>query len=252
MANASLDLGREEAADDLARAAWTYAATIDHHPLMGWARGTQALAAVWDHRYRDAARHAEDGLIHVPAGPGAARLHAISARALSALGDHAQAQTEMKIAQSTLAEAQRDELHGGLAGEFAFNEAKLRYYQALTLVDAKQCAKAETAAEAAIGLYQAVPARARSYGCEALARVQLATARLMGNKLNDAADSLSGIFALKPKLRISSLNHYLDTCRELLRDTAYRSSPAARRLEQQLADFSAASTARALPPANDT
>ncbi len=51
MANASLDLGREEAADDLARAAWTYGQIIDHGPLMGWARGTQALAAIWDQRY---------------------------------------------------------------------------------------------------------------------------------------------------------------------------------------------------------
>ena len=68
MANASLDLGREEAADDLARAAWTYGQIIDHGPLMGWARGTQALAAIWDERYLDAVRHAEDGLAHVPAG----------------------------------------------------------------------------------------------------------------------------------------------------------------------------------------
>ena len=86
MANASLDLGREEAADDLARAAWTYGRIIDHGPLMGWARGTQALAAIWDQRYPDAVRHAEDGLAHVPAGTGAVRLHAIHARALAAHG----------------------------------------------------------------------------------------------------------------------------------------------------------------------
>lgn len=36
MANASLDLGREDAADDLARAAWTYGTIIDHGPLAGW------------------------------------------------------------------------------------------------------------------------------------------------------------------------------------------------------------------------
>ena len=38
MANASLDLGREEAADDLARAAWTHGRVIDNGPRMGWAR----------------------------------------------------------------------------------------------------------------------------------------------------------------------------------------------------------------------
>lgn len=86
MANACLDLGREEAADDLARAAWTHGRIINHAPLMGWARGTQALAAIWDERYRDAVRHAEDGLVHVPAGMGAVRVHAIHARALVAAG----------------------------------------------------------------------------------------------------------------------------------------------------------------------
>jgi hypothetical protein len=35
MGNASLDLGRHEAADDLAGAAWTYGRTIDHGPLSG-------------------------------------------------------------------------------------------------------------------------------------------------------------------------------------------------------------------------
>jgi transcriptional regulator with XRE-family HTH domain len=57
MANASLDIGREDAAADLAMAAWTYGRVIDHGPLMGWARGAQALAAIWEQRYLDAAEH---------------------------------------------------------------------------------------------------------------------------------------------------------------------------------------------------
>jgi hypothetical protein len=72
MANACLDLGREEAADDLARAAWTHARIIDHDPLIGWARGTQALAALWGQRYPDAVRCAKDGLTHLPGGMGVA------------------------------------------------------------------------------------------------------------------------------------------------------------------------------------
>ena len=60
MSNATLDLGLDQAADDLARAAWTYATVIDHAPLIGWARGAQALAAVWDHRYTDALSYTED------------------------------------------------------------------------------------------------------------------------------------------------------------------------------------------------
>ena len=43
------------------------------------------------------------------------------------------------------------------------------------------------------------------------------------------------------------LSEYLETCRELLRTPAYRGSSTARQLDQQLAAFSGASAARALP-----
>lgn len=248
MANASLDLSREEAADDLARAAWTYGRTIDHGPLMGWARGTQALAALWDRRYLDAQRHAQDGLAYVLTGAGAARLHAILARALSANGNHAQAQAAISAAENAHTASHRDELHDGVAGEFAFDEAKLLYYRALTLVDVDDPAKAESAAAAAIDLYQAAPARARSYGCEALARVLLARAQLMRTKLEEAAETLGGVLRLEPPMRISSLSQQLDACRELLHGPAFRESATAHRLQHELADFTTATAARALPP----
>jgi DNA-binding XRE family transcriptional regulator len=247
MANASLDLGREEAADDLARAAWTHGRIIDNGPLMGWARGTQALAAIWDHRYLDAMRHAEDGLAHLPAGVGTVRLHAVHARALAAHGEHVHAAAAMKSAGMARAEEPWDELHDGVGGEFAFDEAKLWYYRALTRADAEDPARAEHAAVVAISLYQAVPARSRSYGCEALARVQLARARLMVGKLDEAVDALGGMLSLDPQMRIGSLNEHLKLCRELLCIPAFRGSSTARQLEQQLAAFSGASAALALP-----
>lgn len=86
MSNAALDLGMSTAADDLARAARTYATVIQHRPLIAWARGAQALTAIWDHRYPEAIAHTEDGLSYLPTGMGAARLHAIRARALT--GQH--------------------------------------------------------------------------------------------------------------------------------------------------------------------
>ena len=175
------------------------------------------------------------------------RLHAIHARALAAHGDRLQVAAAMTAAGEARADAHWDELHDGVAGEFAFDDAKLWYYEALTLADAEDPAKAEHAATVAISLYQAVPARARSYGCEALARVQLARALLMGKKLDDAAEALGGMLSLDPQMRIGSLNEHLEICRQLLRIPAFRSSSTARRLEQQLAVFSGASAARALP-----
>jgi transcriptional regulator with XRE-family HTH domain len=249
MANACLDLGREQAADDLARAAWTHGRIIDHAPLMGWARGTQALAAIWDQRFADAVRHAENGLLYVSAGVGAARVHAIHARALAACGDAGAAGAAMTAAEKARADADadQDELHDAVGGEFAFDAAKLRYYEALALLDSGDPAGAEQAAAEAIALYEAIPARDRSYGCAALARVQLAKAALMGNRLDDAIEALGSVLALDPQRRISSLNDHLDACRQLLGVPGYRSMGTARELEQQLAAFTAASTARALP-----
>jgi len=239
MANASLDLGREDAADDLARAAWTYGTVIDHGPLIGWARGTQALAAIWDHRYADAAQYAEEGLNHVTSSMGAARLHAIRARALAGHHEFREARTAIGAATGASTRGQADQLHNGIAGEFAFGPAKLRYYEALVLNRAGYPADAEIAAEAAISLYQAAPDQARSYGCDALAHVQLATARLMRGDADAAAEAISGLLRLDPGRRISSLSEHIDTCRELLRDPVLRDSPAAGDMSRQLMAFSA-------------
>ena len=153
----------------------------------------------------------------------------------------------MHAAEKALMKADQDELHENIAGEFAFNEAKLRYYESLALLDSGDPAHAEQAAAAAINLYEAVPVRARSYGCAALARVQHARAQLMSNRLEDAAEALGSVLALDPQRRISSLKEQLEACRRLLRVPAYRGSAIARRLDRQLDAFSAASTARALP-----
>jgi hypothetical protein len=240
MANTSLDLGREAAADDLARAAWTHARVIDHSPLMGWARGTQALAAAWGGRYLDAVRHAESGLAEVPVGMSAARLHAIRARALAAGGDFAEARTAIAAAGRARDGASADDFHDGLGGEFSFDGAKLAYYQALTLVDDRDPVALGPAAQTAVRLYLALPARARSYGCEALARVQLARAQLMTGRPSAAAESLAPVLTLDPQKRIGSLSRPLDACRELLAAPAARRSGAARQLDRQLAAYSVA------------
>jgi hypothetical protein len=133
-----------------------------------------------------------------------------------------------------------------VAGEFGFDDAKLHYYEALTLNDASDPDQAEQAATVAVSLYQAVPARARSYGCDALARVQLARAQLMSGKLDDAAQALSGVLVLDPQMRIGSLHQHLQTCQQLLNQPSFRTSATARQLEQQLAAFSSHGAAQAL------
>ena len=80
------------------------------------------------------------------AGMGAMRLHAIHARALAADGDRALARAAITAAGSARADGRRDELHDGVGGEFAFDDAKLSYYQALTELDVEDPAQAERSA----------------------------------------------------------------------------------------------------------
>ena len=113
--------------------AWTYGTIIDHGPLMGWARGTQALAAIWEHRYADAVGYTEDGLDPPAHGrgrrpvardpcPGPGRAPVTSPRR----GPPSSRQGGPR------GPAGRPAAHG-MAGEFAFDTAKLRYYEALVL-----------------------------------------------------------------------------------------------------------------------
>jgi hypothetical protein len=74
----------------------------------------------------------QDGLARLPAGAGTVRLYAIHGRALAAHGERGQAAAAIEAAGKARAEALWDDLHDGVGGEFAFDDAKLWYYQALT------------------------------------------------------------------------------------------------------------------------
>jgi transcriptional regulator with XRE-family HTH domain len=89
----STDLGRPDAANTHARAAWVCANNADHHGLRVWIRATQHTAAFWEHHFLDAARYAEDGLRY--ATTGSAETFLASAHALdlakAGQGDNARA-----------------------------------------------------------------------------------------------------------------------------------------------------------------
>ena len=201
MANACLDLGREEAADDLARAAWTHGRIIDHAPLMGWARGTQALAAIWDQRFADAVRHAEDGLVYVPAGLGAARNHAIHARALAACGDarggprrndgcREGSPTRMRLETSCMT------VSAGSSRSMRRSSGTTRRLPCWTLGIRPGPSRPPPRRSPSTRRFRREPAptAVRRW------RVSSSPGRaLMGNQLEDAAEALGGVLALDPQ-----------------------------------------------------
>jgi plasmid maintenance system antidote protein VapI len=246
MANASLDLGRSLEGDTFARAAWTYGKVTGHPGLMGWARGTQALIAMLDGRLDEAVSYAQDGLTAQRTGMGGARLYSVSARVLATAGREDDARFALTEAQKASERAAPTDLYDELHGEFGFDMAKQRYYEAVTRVQLGQAKEGQISARTAITLFEGRPARERSYGCEALARAQLALAQLMAGELDGADEALQPILRLPRDRRITSLVRYLSAGRQILNDSRFQGSSRARDLDEQLHAFCGAGLPRAL------
>ncbi|GAA2907536.1 hypothetical protein GCM10010517_73910 [Streptosporangium fragile] len=233
MANVSMDMDRRIPADTLARAAWTYGKIAGHPSLMGWARGMQASVALWDRRYGDAARYAEEGLACVRAGSGATRLHMLRARSYALLGRHVEACEALRQA-SDARSAATDELHDEIAGEFAFRPAKEHYYAAVTHLHLGDSAAAIEAARGSLALYASGEPENRSYGCESMASAHLTIAHLMEGDTSGAEEAMAPILALPPDRRISSLGTTLSTGRALL-----SARPGGEQMARQIESFCA-------------
>ncbi|MFF5208335.1 hypothetical protein [Streptosporangium sp. NPDC000396] len=233
MANVSMDMDRRIPADTLARAAWTYGKVAGHAALMGWARGMQSSVALWDRRYADAARYAEEGLTCLHTGSGATRLHMLRARSYAMLSRDREASEALCQAADVRA-AGTDELHDEIAGEFAFLPAKEHYYAAVTHLHLGDSAKAIESARESLSLYASGEPENRSYGCESMASAHLVIAHLMESDSTGAEEAMGSVLALPPDRRISSLGATLGTGRALL-----SSRPGGEQLARQIEGFCA-------------
>ncbi|MBG0824786.1 hypothetical protein HS048_29210 [Planomonospora sp. ID91781] len=234
MANVSMDMDRRIPADTLARAAWTYGKVAGHAALMGWARGMQSSVALWDRRHGDAARYAEEGLTHLRTGSGATRLHMLRARAYAMQGRAADAAEALARAADARAGG-TDELHDEIAGEFAFQPAKERYYAAVTHLHLGDPALAVSSARESLRLYAAGEPENRSYGCESMASAHLVIAHLMEGNAEGAEEAMAPVLALPPDRRIGSLGATLRTGRALV-----AARPDGERLARRIEGFCAA------------
>jgi hypothetical protein len=98
--------------------------------------------------------------------------------------------------------------------------------------------QAKRAALSAIELYESGPLEHRSYGDEALARVDVADARLAAADLDGAADALAPVLALPPAQRIRQLHDRLSRVGSSLRLPRYAQCHDARALAGELTTFS--------------
>jgi hypothetical protein len=237
MANAALDLGYHQAAEELIRAGWAYAIAIDHRPLMGFLRGKQASVAYWRGYPLRARELAQDGLAYLPDGTGAVLLHCRHAIPAARLGEPDEAAAAVTSAHEARDRGPRDVLHDEIGGEFGCSPAKESYLAGTALADMPQSEPAAIRElQTAVRLYSSGPAEERSYGCEALAHINLAVVHIRKGAL-DAVD-LEPVFGLPSAKRIDALPQRLAAVRTELAQPIFRGSAQARELGERIEEFS--------------
>jgi tetratricopeptide (TPR) repeat protein len=248
LANASTDLGYYDAAGEQVRAAWAYAELCGHNGLRAWTRGMHALIEYWSQRPRRAVQLAQSGQQFAESATAQVRLLNIEARIWSALGSAADTDRCVRAADDAREIAATDTLHDEVGGVFGFNDAKANYYAGATYIHLGQAERALGATQRAIELYSNGPSEQRSYGAEALARVDCAAAHLINGSLDGAAEALQPVLGLDEDKRIAQLEERLTDMRRGIAAPAFRDSVEARRLDERIEEFCGSTAAKGIPP----
>nr|WP_280436204.1 helix-turn-helix transcriptional regulator [Nocardia carnea] len=248
LANASTDLGYLDAAGEQIRAAWAYGEICGHNGLRAWARGMHALIEYWSERPHRALALAQSGQQYADSATAAVRLHNIEARIWSKIGSAADTERCIRAAAAASEGPATDSLHDEMGGVFGFSEAKASYYAGATYIHLGLAEPALAATERTIELYRSGPARQRSYGAEALARVDSAAAHLINGSIDGAAEALSPVLELAEDKRIAQLEERLAGVRRRICAPTYRGVAQARSLDEQIEEFCGSTPTRSLPP----
>lgn len=248
LANASTDLGYLDAAGEQIRAAWAYAEICGHNGLRAWTRGMHALIEYWSERPHRALQLAQSGQQYADSASAAVRLHNIEARIWSKIGSAADTERCIRAAADAGEGARSDSLHDEVGGVFGFPDAKASYYAGATYIHLGMAEPALAATERTIELYRTGPAHRRSYGAEALARVDSAAAHLINGSLDGAAAALHPVLSLDQDKRIAQLEERLTGLRRRICAPAFHGVAEARNLDERIEEFCGSTVTHGLPP----
>jgi hypothetical protein len=245
-ATTAFDLGYRDVAEDHGRAAWTYAEMLDHRALCAYARGVQATIAFWSGRPREGLRYVNSGLPYA-VGPAAVRLHAIGARASALVEDGAHKAREALRLATEIADRNGpgDEMTDEIGGEFAFGRPRFALCAGavqVTLGDGRSGARS---ASEALELYRHLATDERRWAVEYGAWMDLATARILQDDLEGAAEALTPALSLDQQRRTARLAQRLVTLRASVGQARYRDSPTARHIADAIDDFTSGSLVHA-------
>jgi transcriptional regulator with XRE-family HTH domain len=245
LAHASHLLGRSREGMTQARLALVCADEADHVELGAWACGTQALLAECTGRLRDAREYvciARDRLqrSRVP-GSAAVRLACYEARILARMS---RADSGVLAALAAADEA-RERLHASIdeadmdtiAGILTFPEPKAMMYAGAVCNLIGDTRAAEQHAQDAVQAYLSGPPELLSYGDLALARIDIAAARLNAGDLDGVKSAIERVVALPSALRIEPLRAPLSALSTQLQAPPYRRATTAADIRNTIAAF---------------
>ncbi|MFF8431055.1 DNA-binding protein [Streptomyces sp. NPDC016566] len=198
---AAFDLGFFQPARSLARTAAVFGETTRFTPLQAYAAGTLAYIAYHTGNATEAVNKATLALSYGGLGDVAhRRLQAIKARAHAHLGDVGSARRAILLSGED-GQGQRDELHDGVGGEFAFTPERLAMSTSTTALLVGDAARAEADARRALELIGRRPPEGQSSHVRASAAADLAHARLLADDVDGAAEALNAVWTVPAEAR---------------------------------------------------
>ncbi|SOE32514.1 helix-turn-helix domain-containing protein [Streptomyces sp. OK228] len=242
LAHASQNLGDEDAAIAQLQTAWTFAEQADHNDLRAWVKGTSALIAEWSTRRQTALDYTRQAMRLAPGGETRIRIAAIEARAAARIGDRTTAMAALEDLQRAREQKAAPDALTRFGGLLTFPEAKQEYYIGGAFALLGEHHLAEQHATAAIELYENGPKEHRSYGDEALARLDIATARISAGEIEGAGEQLQPILELPADRRIRQLGDAMHAVTRLLEEPRFARSPVARDLADATRGYQAIDT----------
>lgn len=246
LSTAAFDLGSLDDSARLARSAALYGEMARFDPLRAYATGSLAICAYFTGRPSEAVRQARTALAYAGLGDTARRrLLSIEARAHGHLGDHERA-TRALVASTQQDRGERDELHDGVGGEFAFSEERLLMSNGTTALLVGDGVGAETTAQQALALVSSRPPARQSVSVRGKAAADLAAAQLLRGDLDAAAVTLETVWAIPEDQRVAGLLERTGTLRRALTAPAFRGAGAAVTLGERIEEFGRRSAPRQL------
>ncbi|MEU3876628.1 MULTISPECIES: helix-turn-helix transcriptional regulator [Streptomyces] len=247
LAHASQNLGDEKSALAQLHAAWSCARQVDHTGLKAWIRGTYALVAEWSPRQQRALTFTAEAAALAPPGESRIRIAAIEARTAARLGDRTRALHALRRMQDAQAETPVEDELSELGGILTFPRAKQEYYAGSVYSLLGEHSRAEEHASDALIRYASGPPAERSYGDEALALIDVITARLALGDFDTAGELLHRILSLPPALRIRQLENGLRRVEAVLHQPALAKNRTAQELTELTRGYAVAGNAAPVP-----